>query len=145
MEERRPDSDRTYLEMLGEETMRLAWGERTPEERRRIVTAALLFGRKFEEKMEHEVPASEAEERRFLMDLMNAVIGEFARSEGMSRDEAASFLGSVPTRDYILELNEAIETYEAEKKAGRSLDEILREAVERRRERAVWARHWSSG
>lgn len=132
------DGAAAHLKELREETMRLAWGEASPEDRRRIVSAAIIFGRQFEE-YASEQPASVAENeaRRLLMDLMNRVVREFAEQEGISTDEAAGFLGEVGTRDRVLEFSEVIDAYV---ESGRPLDELLREAVEDRRERAFRGR-----
>ena len=111
--------------------MRLAWGgETSAEDRRRIVAAALIFGRQFEERAPG---ADESGARRLLMDLMNAVIHEFAAREGMTTDEAAEFLGEVGVRDRVLEFSEVLDVY---RESGRPLDDLLKEAVEGRRERA---------
>jgi len=129
-----------YLEELGEETMVLAWGEDvSSKDRRRIVLAALIFGRQFEERAE-ERPAESDEDglRRFLMGLMNDVVEEFARREGLERDEAAEFLGEVCTRDHVLEFDEVLDAYAGDE-IGRTLDGLLREAVESRREKATRA------
>lgn len=135
-----------HIEQLGEETMRQAWGEdRTREERRRIVSAALLFGEVFDRHMEESPPGStESEQQRFLMALMNDVIREFASREGVSEDEASTFLSDVGTRDLVLEFNEILETH-ADDPSGKSLNELLNEAVENRQEKAIWSDHWSSG
>ena len=85
----------------------------------------------------------ERESQRFLMCLMNAVISEFAEREGLDPASAAAFLGDVGTRDYVLELNEALEEYAANPE--KPLNEHLRGAVESRQEKARWSRHWSSG
>lgn len=123
--------------------MRLAWGERSPEERRRIVLAALIFGRQFEERARTLGPSpDEMEVQRLLMGLMSAVIREFARREGLDEEEAGNLLGEVRTRDLILEFDEALV---AAQSSNRPLDSVLREAVENRRDRAVWSDHWSSG
>lgn len=130
-----------YLEELREETMLLAWGEGvSARDRRRVVLAALIFGRQFEERAAQR-PAESDEDglRRFLMGLMNGVVEEFARQEGLDRDEAAEFLGEVSTRDHVLEFNEVLDAYEEDKETGRTLDELLREAVESRREKAIRA------
>jgi hypothetical protein len=129
-----------YLAELSEETMLLAWGEDASfEDRRRIVLAATIFVRQFDERAsEHFSGSGEAELRRFLMGLMNDVVEEFARREGLDRDEAAEFLGEVGTRDHVLEFDEVLEAYEGEE-TGRTLDELLREAVESRREKATRA------
>jgi len=135
-----------YLEELDEAIVNLAWGpDKTPEYRRRIVLAATIFGRQFEERMRERPPANleEKEFQRFLMSLMNAVISEFAEREGMDQTSAATFLGDVSTRDYVLELNEVLEEFANEPE--KPLDEHLRTAVENRQERARWADHWSSG
>jgi len=120
--------------------MLLAWGEdASAEDRRRIVLAATIFGRQFDERVaERPSGSGEAELRRFLMGLMNGVVEEFARREGLDRDEAAEFLGEVGTRDQVLEFNEVLDAYEDEQ-SGRTLDGLLREAVESRREKAIRA------
>ena len=126
-----------YLGQLGEETMRAAWGEETPAgDRRRIVTAAIIFGRQFEERAA-DAPAGEDGARRLLMDLMNAVIREFAAREDMTADEAAGFLGEVGVRDRVLEFSEVLDEYEA---SGRPLDDLLGEAVKDRRDKAFRSR-----
>jgi hypothetical protein len=135
------DTARRYLAQLEEETMRRAWGDRTPDERRRIVLAAIVFGREFEARSS-EANAEDAQ--RFLMSLMNAAIERFAALEGVDRAEATGFLGDVTTRDQILELNEVLESYEAGD-SGKTLDALLEEAVQSRREKAIWSDHWSSG
>ncbi len=115
-----------------------AWGEEaSAEDRRRIVLAAIVFGRQFEERAA-ERPAETNEEgaRRFLMDLMNRVVREFARQEGMEVGEAAEFLGEIGTRDRVLEFSEVLDAHEM---SGGPLDGLLREAVELRRERAFRA------
>jgi hypothetical protein len=137
------DGAPAILAGLDEETMARAWGERTPEERRRIVHAALIFGEQFDRLMVEAPPGNDEQERqRFLMSLMNAVAGEFARREGMEEGEAVAFLGDAQRRDWILELNEALD---AARDSGRPVDDLLREAVEARLERAIRANHWSSG
>lgn len=115
-----------------------AWGEEaTAEDRRRIVLAAVVFGRQFEERApERPAAADEAAARRFLMDLMNRVVREFARLEGMGVGEAAEFLGEVGTRDRVLEFSEVLD---AREESGGPLDGLLREAVDLRRERAFRA------
>ena len=120
--------------------MLLAWGEdASVKDRRRIVLAAIIFGRQFEERaVEGPSGLGEAKLRRFLLGLMNGVVEEFARREGLDRDEAAEFLGEVGTRDHVLEFNEVLDTYEDEE-TGRTLNELLREAVESRREKATRA------
>lgn len=139
------DIETGYISKLEEDTMRRAWGDRTAEERRRIVTAAVIFGRQLDDRLEQSpTPPGPEDTQRFLMSLMNAVVEEFAEREGMDRDRAASFLGDVTNRDHILEFNEVLEIYEAED-SDSSLDEVLREAIEDRREKAIWSDHWSSG
>ena len=135
-----PDPALGYLAELGEETMVLAWGENASVvDRRRIVLAAVIFGRQFDERVaERPSGSSEAELRRFLMGLMNGVVEEFARREGLDRDEAAEFLGEVGTRDHVLEFNEVLDAYLGGE-AGPTLNELLREAVESRREKATRA------
>jgi hypothetical protein len=135
-----------YLEMLDGETMSLAWGAgKTPEDRRRIVFAATIFGRQFEERMRESPPESleERDFQRFLMSMMSAVISEFAEHEGTDQASASAFLGEVSTRDYVLEFNEVLEEFADDPE--KPLDEHLRTAVESRQERARWAQHWSSG
>lgn len=135
-----------YLEELDEKTMSLAWGpDNTPEDRRRIVLAATIFGRKFEERMRERPPANleEKEFQRFLMGLMNAVIWEFAEHESMDHASAAAFLSDVNIRDYVLEFNEVLEEFADEPE--KSLNEHLEAAVGNREEHARWADHWSSG
>lgn len=139
------DIETAYLSRLEEDTMRRAWGDRTAEERRKIVAAAVIFGRQLDDRLERSpTPPGPEDTRRFLMSLMNAVVEEFAEREGMDRDGAASFLGDVTNRDHILEFNEVLEVYETED-SDSSLDDLLREAVEDRREKAIWSDHWSSG
>lgn len=137
-EGREKDPALAYLERLREETMSLAWGPyTTPEDQRRIVVAALIFGRQFEEHMkEHPLESLEEKDfQRFLMGLMNAVISEFAEREELDPAVATEFLSDVNTRDYILEFNEVLENSTDDPE--RSLDEHLRMAVESRRERAA--------
>ncbi len=136
----------TYLRRLDDATMTLAWGpDKTPEERRRIVGAAVVFGQKFEERMAENPPESleDRDFQRFLMGLMNAVISEFAEREGLEPATAASFLGDAATRDYVLELSEVLDRFTED--PDKPLDEHLRTAVEDRHHKAVWSRHWSSG
>jgi len=145
-EEYAQDPTLAYLAELDDATMTLAWGlDRTPEERRRIVLAATIFGQQFEERIGESLPEGldERESQRFLMGLMNAVILEFAEHEGLDPTSAAAFLGDVGTRDYVLELNEVLEEYAANPE--KPLNEHLRAAVESRQEKARWSRHWSSG
>lgn len=145
-EEHAQDPALAYLEELDDATMTLAWGpNRNTEDRRRIVLAATIFGRQFEERIGESPPESldERESQRFLMGLMNAVISEFAEREGLDPASAAAFLGDVGTRDYVLELNEVLEDYAANPE--KPLNEHLRAAVESRQEKARWSRHWSSG
>ena len=135
-----------YLEGLEEDTMSLAWGpDKTPEDRRRIVLAATIFGRQFEDRMREHPPDNleEREFQRFLMALMNAVISEFAEREEIDQASAAAFLGDLSTRDYVLELNEVLEEFAHE--PDTSLNEHLKAAVENREAYARWADHWTSG
>lgn len=127
-----------YLGQLGENTMRRAWGEEaSAEDRRRIVSAAIIFGRQFDESVKDRPgEPDEAGARRLLMDLMNRVVREFAAREGMETDEAAEFLGEVGTRDRVLEFSEVLDE---QLESGRPLDVLLREAVEGRGERAFRA------
>ena len=145
-ENQEADPALAYLKELDEETMSLAWGpDKTPEDRRRILLAAKIFGRQFEERM-HEGPPENLEERefqRFLMTLMNAVISEFAEREGIHQASAAAFLGDLSTRDYVLEFNEVLEEFANE--TEKPLNEHLKAAVENREAHARWADHWSSG
>lgn len=141
----RKDVVSNYLNRLDEETMSRAWGDVSHEERRRIVTAALIFGEQFEKRM-NEYPPGEGEDesQRFLMPLFGAVVSEFAEREDMDRYEATDFLSNLGTRDRVLELDEVLGTYESDE-SGRTLDELLNEAVESRQDRAVWSRHFRSG
>ena len=135
-----------YLGMLDEETMDLAWGpDRSPEDRRRIVDAAIIFGRMFDERMVEAPPASleEKDFQRFLMGLMNAVIAEFAKQEGISEDESGAFLGDMRNRDHVLEFNEVLES--AAQDPDVTLNEHLKAAVEARQDKAIWSRHFRSG
>jgi len=135
-----------YLGELDDQTMILAWGpDKTPEDRRRIVLAATIFGRQFEERMREHPPKSieEKDLQRFLMGLMNAVISEFAEREGLDSTAASTFLGEVSTRDYVLEFNEVLEEFADSPE--KSLDDHLKAMIENREDRATWARHWSSG
>jgi len=128
-----------YLGQLREDTMRRAWGEEaSAEDRRRIVSAALIFSRQSDESLEDRPENfDEAGARRLLMDLMNRVVREFAAREGMETNEAAEFLGEVGTRDRVLEFSEVLDEYSG---SGSPLDELLREAVDGRRDRAFRAR-----
>ncbi|MEJ7840309.1 MAG: hypothetical protein WKF95_00970 [Rubrobacter sp.] len=128
-----------YLGQLREDTMRRAWGEEaSAEDRRRIVSAAVIFGRQFDESLEDRPgDLDEAAARRLLMDLMNRVVREFAAREGMETNEAAEFLGEVGTRDRVLEFSEVLDEHSG---SGRPLDELLWEAVDGRRDRAFRAR-----
>lgn len=122
------------------------WGPgKMPEDRRRIVAAALIFGRQFDERMSENPPESNEEKdfQRFLMALMNAVISEFAEREGLNSTSASTFLGEVSTRDYVLEFNEVLE--ELADNPEKSLDDHFKAMIENREDRATWARHWSSG
>src|SRR3712207_4606970 len=141
-----PDRALSYLNQLRGETMSRAWGEDiSPEDRRRIVVAATIFGDQLEERLAlRSQEVSGVELQRFLMALMDGVVEEFAEREGIDKGEAVAFLSEVDTRDYVLEFNEVLEAY-AEGDSGRTLDEILQEAVDSRGEKAIWARHWSSG
>jgi hypothetical protein len=142
----RTDRERAlaYLEGLRGETMAAAWGPgRTQEEQRQIVQAALILGRKLEERLaqrQDELHPDEAQ--RFLMALINDTVNEFARQEELESEKATNFLSDVSNRDVILELNEALE---ASAESGKTLDEHLRLLVEDRKDRAIWSDHWSSG
>ena len=135
-----------YLERLDEETITLAWGpDKSPQDRRRIILAATVFGRKFEERMYDRSPESLDENKlqHFLMSLMNDVVSEFAEREGLDAEEAVAFLGDITTRDHVLEFNEVLEEYADDPE--KSLDQHLKTAVENRPEKAAWSQHWSSG
>ena len=135
-----------YLGRLDEETMTLAWGPaRAPDDRRRIVAAALIFGRKFEERMANNPPESldDAHFQRFLMGLMNAAIDEFAAAEGLDPAAAAAFLADVGTRDLIFEFSDVLDRFAEDPDVP--LDDHLRAAVEERQDRAVWSHHWRGG
>lgn len=145
-EEHAEDPALAYLKELDDATMTLAWGpDKTPEDRRRIVLAATIFGRQLEERMGESPPESldERESQRFLMSLMNAVVSQFAEREDVYPASAAAFLGDVGTRDYVLELNEVLDEHAANPE--KSLNEHLRATVESRQEKARWSQHWSSG
>lgn len=133
-----------HLRELREETMAAAWGSRsTSEERRRIVQAAVIFGRKLEERLnERSEELHPDEAQRFLMSLINDVVAEFASQEEMDRESATSFLSDVNTRDLVLEFNEVLE---AREQTALSLDEQLRRVVNDRQERAIWSDHFRSG
>ena len=136
----------TYLGSLDEETMDLAWGsDRSFDDRRRVVAAAVIFGRKFEERMANSPPESldDAHFQRFLMGLMNAAIDESAAAEGLDPAAAAAFLGDVGTRDLIFEFSDVLDRFAEEPET--SLDHHLRAAVEDRQDRAVWSHHWRGG
>jgi len=140
------DSALAYLQRLDEETMTRAWGPgKTPEDRRRIVAAALIFGQQFDERMSENPPESNEEKdfQRFLMALMNAVIREFAEREGTDLASAGVFLSDINTRDYVLELNEVLE--ESAEDPETPLNEHFKAAIEARQDRAAWSRHFSSG
>jgi hypothetical protein len=135
-----------YLGRLDEETKALAWGsDRSFEDRRRVVAAAVIFGRKFEERMATSPPESldDAHFQRFLMGLMNAAIDEFAAAEGLDPAAAAAFLGDVGTRDLIFEFSDVLDRFAEEPET--SLNDHLRAAVEDRQDRAVWSHHWRGG
>ena len=126
--------------------MSLAWGpDKMLEDRRRIILAAMIFGRQFEKRMRERPPENleEREFQRFLMALMNAVISEFAERERIDQASAAALLGNLSTRDYVLELNEVLEEFANEPETP--LNEHLKAAVENREAHARWADHWSSG
>lgn len=135
-----------YLGRLDEETMTLAWGSDTSfEDRRRVVAAALIFSRKFEERMANSPPESldDVHFQRFLMGLMTVAIGDFAAAEGLDPEAAAAFLGDVGTRDRIFEFSDVLDR--AAEEPEMSLDGHLRAAVEDRQGRAVWSHHWRGG
>ncbi|CAN5684650.1 MAG: hypothetical protein M3494_06220 [Actinomycetota bacterium] len=139
-----------YLEKLDEETTRLAWPEVPEEHRPRLMTAAVIFGRRFESRVpEGSEPTKEADVRKLLMRLMNDVIEELSAVEGIDKEEATNFLSDVAIRDKIFEMDEVISEYESvgggSGGSGESLDSLLRGAVAGRREKAVWADHWRSG
>lgn len=121
-----------------------AWGDRSPEDRRRIVVAAMIFGEQFDKRFAAGTPGADPQEaQRLLMDVINASIEEFARRENLDQQAAADFLSEVETRDLVLEFNEVLESHEAS--PDRSLDELLREAVDSRLDKARWSDHWTSG
>ncbi len=140
---REEDRALAYLDQLEEGTMARAWGlDRTPEERRRIVLAALIFGRQFEERVEEPpLPPEDLDEKgfqRFLMALINAAISEFAEREGTDPAVAAELLGDSYARDYVLEFDEVLEAHAID--PHKSLNEHFREAIESREERAARSR-----
>ena len=121
--------------------MRQAWGIRSPEERRWIVVAAMIFGRQFERHVPpHQKSLDEQESRRLLMAVIQASIEEFAESENLPMDEAADFLSEVNNRDLILEFNEVLETYTSGT-TDKNLDDLFQEAVNSRLDKARWADH----
>ena len=135
--EQEADPALAYLGELDDETTSAAWGtDKTPEDRRRIVLAAVIFGRQFEGRMREHPPDSleEKDFQRFLMGLMNAVISDFAEREGLDAASASAILGEVSTRDYVLELNEVLEEFANNPETP--LDEHLKTAVESRQVRA---------
>ncbi len=139
-----------YIEKLGEETMRLAWEGVAETDRPRLVAAAIIFGRRFESRVpEGSEPSQEDALQKLLMRIMNDVIEELSDIEGTSKEEAAEFLGDVGVRDKVFEIDEVIFEYEGGNEddgdSGESLDSLLREAVDGRREKAIWADHWRSG
>ncbi len=133
-----------HLGGIQEETQLEAWGKRGFDERRKIVVAAMIFGEQFDEQLSKESPAADQKEaQRMLMAVINASINEFARRENLEKEEAAEFLGELGTRDLVLEFNEVLEAREM--KPEKTLDELLKEAVDSRLDKARWADHWSSG
>lgn len=136
----------TYLSMLSEETMERAWKGLSGDDRRRVCVAAILFGRKLDETLSKGDPklVYEQDVQRLLMRLMNEVIADFSEAEDISTDEAGAFLSDVANRDRIFEFNEVIDAFESGE-TDESLDGLLSEAVKNRRERALWADHWTSG
>ncbi|CAN5575689.1 hypothetical protein BH24ACT22_BH24ACT22_21900 [soil metagenome] len=124
--------------------MREAWGTRKPEVRRRIVVAAMIFGEQFDHQLSEETPGTDHKEaQRLLMAVINASIDEFARRENLNREDAAGFMGKLETRDLVLEFNEVLEACDTE--PDKTLDELLKEAVDSRLDKARWADHWTSG
>lgn len=135
-----------YLCQLDEETMTLAWGpDKTFEDRRRIVSAAVIFGQKFEERMAQDPPESlnDADFGRFMMGLMNAAIAGFAEKEDLDPADATAFLSDVGKRDLIFELSDVLDRFAED--PDTPLNEHLRTAVQDRQQKAVWSRHWTGG
>lgn len=133
-----------HLNALREETMREAWGGREFDDRRKIVVAAMIFGEQFEEQLSDGIPGTDQKEaQRMLMNVINASIDGFARRESLKKEEAADFLSDLGTRDLVLEFNEVLESRELD--PNKTLDELLKEAVDGRLDKARWADHWSSG
>ena len=133
-----------HLEALREETMREAWGDRSIGDRRRIVAAAMIFGEQFDRQLAAGAPGPDQQEaQRLLMVVINASIDEFARRENLQREDAAEFLSELETRDLVLEFNEVLEAQETS--PDKTLDELLREAVDTRLDKARWSDHWTSG
>lgn len=142
--ERDEDPASGYLAVLREETMQEAWGDRSPEDRRRIVVAAIIFGEEFDKRLAEDKPGPDPREtQRLLMNVINAAIDEFSRRESLDRETAASFLSEVETRDLILEFDEVLEARETNPE--KSLDALLKDAIDSRRRKARWADHWTSG
>lgn len=129
--------------------MRLAWEGLPERDRSKLVAAAVIFGERFESRVpEGSEPSREEDVQRVLMAIMNDVVEGLSESGGMSREEATAFLSDVAVRDKVFEMDEVICAYESGDESGessKSLDGLLREAIEGRREKAVWADHWSSG
>lgn len=124
--------------------MQSAWQDREPEDRRRIVSAAIIFGEQFDRLLSEQPPgADQGSAQRMLMNVIDASITEFARRENLEKEEAANFLGDLETRDLILEFNEVLEAHETN--PTKTLDELLKEAVDSRLDKARWADHWTSG
>ncbi len=130
------DPDLARLAELREETMRRAWGPRSPEDRRRIAAAARIFGRQFREQaFSQPAVTDEQGSQRLLMAVISASIKEFAEQERLDEEAAAAFLGDLGTRDLVLEFDEVLEAYEAQG-TSRTLDELLLQAVESRPDKA---------
>ena len=124
--------------------MRRAWGDRSFEERRRIVVAAMVFAEQFEKQLDEGAPGADQQEvQRMLMGVINASINEFARRENLEKEAAANFLSELETRDLILEFNEVLEAHGTD--PDKTLNELLKEAIDSRLDKARWADHWTSG
>ncbi|MGB3632921.1 MAG: hypothetical protein WA982_02660 [Rubrobacteraceae bacterium] len=142
--EPRRDPALAHLDELREETMREAWGPREHEVRRRIVVAAMIFGEQFDHQLSEESPnADHKGAQRLLMAVINASIDEFARREKLEIEDAAGFMSELETRDLVLEFNEVLEA--RENNPDKTLDELLKDAVDSRLDKARWADHWTSG
>ena len=104
----------------------------------------MIFGEQLDARLSTGPPGvTEKETQRILMDVINASIDEFSRREDLDKEAATAFLSEVEVRDLVLEFNEVLEARETEPQ--KTLDELLKLAVESRLDKARWADHWTSG